>query len=101
MEIKFEWNSDKADNNLKKHGISFNLSTRVFADHFALIHQDRVENGEYRWKTIGMVEGNLLILVAHTIRNEHDGTEIIRIISARRAESKERKQYEKNRSIFS
>lgn len=58
-----------------------------------------MENGEYRWQTLGWVEGHLLLLVAHTVRDDEDGTEIIRIISARRAEPKERTRYEKNRSL--
>ena len=43
-----------------------------------------------------MVEGYVLLVVAHTVRNEDDGTEIIRIISARRAAPKQRKRYEQN-----
>lgn len=64
---------------------------RVFTDPFALTVQDRIENGEYRWQT--RIEGCLILLVAHTIV-ENDNTETIRIISARRADSKERKRYE-------
>ncbi|MDP0886276.1 BrnT family toxin, partial [Klebsiella pneumoniae] len=55
--------------------------------------QDRIENGEYRWQTIGVVHGIVVILVAHTIRFE-SGNEIIRIISARKADRKERSRYE-------
>lgn len=69
------------------------LQYAFFADPFALTAQDRIENGEYRWKTIGRIEGCLILLVAHTIV-EDDNTETIRIISARRADSKERKCYE-------
>ncbi|WP_373683754.1 BrnT family toxin [Mycobacterium sp. KBS0706] len=52
---------------------------------------------EQRWQTLGMVEGRVLLLVAHTIRDEdEDGRpiEIIRIISARAADRKERRRYE-------
>ncbi len=99
MKIKFEWDQAKAVSNLKKHGLSFDTAVRVFADPFALAQQDRVENGEQRWQTIGLVEGYLLVLVAHTVRDDEDGTEVIRIISARRAELKERKNYEQNSSL--
>ncbi len=99
MKIKFEWDQAKAVSNLKKHGLSFDTAVRVFADPFALAQQDRVENGEQRWQTIGLVEGYLLVLVAHTVRDDEDGTEVIRIISARRAEPKERKSYEQNSSL--
>lgn len=93
MNIEFEWDPNKAKINRKNHGVSFEIACRVFADPFALVEQDRIEGGEYRWQTLGMVEGCLLLLVAHTVRDE-DGTEIIRIISARRASRKERRRYE-------
>ncbi|MEI6067619.1 MAG: BrnT family toxin [Methylococcaceae bacterium] len=91
--IKFAWDSQKAAANIKKHQVSFELAARIFADPFALTSQDRIENGEYRWQTIGLVDGCLFLLVAHTLE-ENNNTEIIRIISARRADSKERKRYE-------
>ncbi|NOS88811.1 MAG: BrnT family toxin [Methylococcaceae bacterium] len=93
MNIKFVWDEHKAVRNLQKHQISFEMATRIFADPFALAYQDRIENGEYRWQTIGMVDGCLLLLAAHTTEENND-TEIIRIISARRADPKERKRYE-------
>ena len=68
----------------------------MFADPFAMVEQDRIEKGERRWQTLGMVDGCLLLLVAHTVQDDEDGTEVICIISARRAEPKERKCYEKN-----
>lgn len=94
MKVQFEWDEAKAASNLRKHGVSFKIATRVFADPFVLAEQDRIENGEYRWRTLGMVEGSLLLLVAHTVREEATGIEIIRIISARRADPKERRHYE-------
>lgn len=80
---RFEWDQAKAESNLKKHRVSFETAIRVFADPFAVAEQDRIENGEPRWQTLGVV----------------DGTEVIRIISARRAEPKERKHYEQNYSL--
>jgi len=93
MKLEFTWDTQKAATNLKKHQVSFELAARAFADPFALTCQDRIENGEYRWQTIGMVEGCLILLVAHTVEDEND-SEVIRIISARREDSKERKRYE-------
>ncbi|KLU17175.1 MULTISPECIES: BrnT family toxin [Xenorhabdus] len=93
MELEFEWDLAKAETNFCKHGIRFEEAARVFDDPFHLSVQDRFENGEYRWQTIGAVKGYLIVLVAHTILFE-DGTEIIRIISARKAERNERKRYE-------
>jgi len=98
MKTRFVWDEAKAESNRKKHGVSFETATRVFADPFALVKQDRIENGEHRWQTLGIVEGYLLLLVAHTLEDEED-TEVIRIISARRAEPKDRKRYEQNRSL--
>jgi uncharacterized DUF497 family protein len=103
MKIRFEWDPIKAASNLRKHGVTFETAIRVFADPFALTGQDRIEDGEHRWQTLGMVEGRLLLLVAHTIREDDEGgeaIEVIRIISAREAERKERRRYEQEtRSI--
>lgn len=99
MKTRFEWDPAKAESNLRKHHVSFETATRVFADPFALVKQDRIENGEHRWQTLGIVDSSLLLLVAHTVRGDEDGTEVIRIISARRAEPKERKRYEQNSSL--
>ena len=93
MHVRFEWDPDKAAANLRKHGVAFDIAALAFADPFALTEQDRVEGGEYRWQTLGMAQGVLLLLVAHTIREEAD-TEVIRMISARPATRAERKRYE-------
>ena len=98
--IRFEWNEATAAANLKKHGVSFETAVRAFDDPFALSEQDRVEVGEQRWQTLGMVEGHLLLLVAHTVFDDEDdgqAVEIIRIVSARRADRRERQRYEEDR----
>lgn len=62
--------------------------------------QDRIEGGEQRWQTLGIVGGLILLTVAHVVREEYEqGTsiEIIRIISARRATLKERRCYEEEK----
>jgi uncharacterized DUF497 family protein len=97
MKIRFEWDSAKAASNLHKHRISFETAIRVFADPFALTDQDRSEGGEQRWQTLGVVEGYHLLLVVHTIRDENEdgqSIEVVRIISAREADRKERRRYE-------
>jgi uncharacterized DUF497 family protein len=97
MRIRFEWDPAKAASNWRKHGVSFETAIRAFADPFALTDHDRFEGGEQRWLTVGAVEGYLILVVAHTIREEdEDGlpVEIIRIISARAADRKERRRYE-------
>jgi len=60
MTTRFEWDSAKAAVNLRKHEISFDIALRVFADPFALSEQVRIEGGEQRWQTLGIVEGYLL-----------------------------------------
>ncbi len=96
MNISFEWDETKAQANLKKHRVSFEIATLVFLDPLALAYQDRNEGGDQRWQTLGMVGSCLLLLVAHIVRHEKD-VEIIRIISARKADKKERKHYEETR----
>ena len=93
MPMEFEWDANKATSNLKKHGIRFEEAVLVFDDPQHLSRHDRYENGEYRWQTIGLVHGVTVVLVAHSVRFE-SGTEVIRIISARKADGKERSRYE-------
>ncbi|WP_284943892.1 BrnT family toxin [Acidisoma cladoniae] len=93
VNVRVEWDPVKADQNLRKHRVSFALAMRVFFDPLALVEQDRVEGGEERWQTLGMVDGVTLLLVAHTML-DGGAIEVIRIISARRAEPKERRNYE-------
>jgi len=93
MKLRFEWDPAKAASNLSKHRVSFEMAVRAFFDPFALVEQDRIEGGERRWQTLGMVDGVVLLLVAHTVREEGD-IEVIRIIAARRAEPRERRNYE-------
>jgi uncharacterized DUF497 family protein len=95
--LRFEWDEAKNLSNLRKHGISFAEASAAFLDPFYVSVQDRIEDGEPRWQTFGVVEGLLLLTVAHTVTEEHDhgsSVEVIRIISARRATRKERRHYE-------
>jgi uncharacterized protein len=97
MSTRFEWDPAKAATNLRKHRISFDIALRAFADPFALSEQAGIEGGELRWRTLGVVEGYVLLLIAHTTREVLEGgqpVEIIRIISARAADRKERQRYE-------
>jgi uncharacterized protein len=94
MNKLFEWDDAKAKANVKKHGVLFEVAVQAFDDPFAVSTQDRFENGEERWQTIGLVNGALLLLVAHTLRDMDTGEELIRIISARRPTKHERKSYD-------
>ena len=96
MQTQFKWDEDKAKTNLAKHHVSFETAVRVFSDPFQLTEQNRIENGERRWQTMGMVDGQMVLFVAHTVIDDDSGAEIIRIISARKADPTERKRYEQN-----
>jgi uncharacterized protein len=89
----FEWDEAKDIANQKKHGLSFDDALRVFNDPLRLTRQDRIENGEARWQTIGMMGTHRIILVAHSFWDDNDN-EIIRIISARPVTRRERRDYE-------
>ena len=87
--MEFIWDARKDRLNRRKHGVSFDLAMRVFDDPFHVTEQDREADGESRWQTIGAV-GKTVLLVAHTVDEEHD---LIRIISARKATRTERGIY--------
>jgi hypothetical protein len=95
--MRFGWNELKSRNNQRKHGISFDTAVRVFLDPLHISRRDRIVEGEEHWQTIGMVNGVLLILVAHTVMDE--GEEVVRIISARRVTRQERIEYEEASEI--
>ena len=89
--MEFEWNTDKAEINLRKHRVSFEDAARVFLDPDRIETFDgRNEYGEDRWKTLGLVEPAVLAVV-YTVRAKVG--EVIRLISARKADSHERAQY--------
>jgi uncharacterized DUF497 family protein len=91
--MKFTWDNNKNAINKVKHGISFDTAKLAFDDPYHLSIQDRHENGEERWQTLGLINNQVVLLVAHTVYEEND-TEIIRIISARKATKQERSRYE-------
>lgn len=93
-EIRFEWDERKNLSNQRKHGVSFEEAGQVFRDPLYVSVLDRIENGEERWQTFGVVGGVLLLMVAHTVREVSPTQEIIRILSARPATPKERRRYE-------
>lgn len=94
MATRFVWDANKARTNVAKHALEFEDALLAFADPFAVTERDRIEGGELRWQTLGMVHGQLIIMVAHTVQDADAETEVIRIVSARRADRKERRRYE-------
>jgi uncharacterized DUF497 family protein len=84
----FEWDDAKAASNWRDHGVTFDMAREVFRDPFALEWIDHGQGvQEPRYSIIGLAE-NRLVFVAYTMRGE-----VIRIISARKAEAYERRRY--------
>ena len=92
MSLEFEWDENKAKLNLKKHGIGFETATTVFNDPLAYIFDDTWHSTvEQREIIIGHDLSSRILLVCFTERNNQ-----IRIISARLATKKERRNYEQH-----
>lgn len=90
--MKFEWDSDKAEGNLKKHGLSFDEAATVFLDPLAVSGSDPDHSiGESRYITFGSSSLGHLLAVSHAHR-----LGAIRLISARRVTRLERKLYEES-----
>ena len=88
--MRFEWDPEKAKQNLKKHGVSFEEALTVFYDSLSATFDDPDHSvDEYREITVGSSSRERLLVVAHTEREES-----IRIISARPATAHERKKHE-------
>jgi uncharacterized protein len=90
MAIEFEWDSRKANRNLRKHGVSFEEAVSAFGDPLGLTIADLHHSDEEdRFVMLGQSQRNRLIVVIFT-----DRAEKIRIVSARKATPKERRDYE-------
>ena len=89
--IDFEWDNNKAEINLKKHGISFEEARSVFYDELALeFYDDEYSEWEERFLMLGVSNKLNLLLICHCYR---ESTGNIRIISARKATKNESKHY--------
>jgi len=86
--VPFTWDPRKAAANVRKHGVSFDEAATVFGDPLALAIEDAIDPG--RTLLIGMSERQRILLTVYT----EIEADTIRIISARRATSHERKHYE-------
>ena len=88
--MEFEWDEAKAEANERKHGGDFTEAMTVFADPLSLTGYDPDHSeDEHRYLTMGLSTEGRLLIVSHTDRGE-----IARIISAREANRRERKDYE-------
>jgi uncharacterized DUF497 family protein len=89
--IDFEWDYNKAADNQKKHGVSFEEAQTAFIDENALLINDPDHSDdEDRFILLGLSASLRVLVVCHCYRKSD---EVIRIISARKATIKERKQY--------
>ena len=90
--LQFEWDDRKDAENRRKHGISFAEAQTVFFDEQALLITDPDHSTEEdRFILLGLSSALRTLVVCHCYR--HDG-EVIRLISARRADRQERGEYE-------
>ena len=91
----FEWDPAKAAANIRKHEVDFNLAATVFRDplHISIPDTDR-SVFEERWVTMGQAGDGRLLVVSHTDRGTDGDRAIMRIISARPATPRERRQFE-------
>lgn len=91
---EFEWNPAKAENNLRKHNVSFEYAGEVFLDPISKSIPDE-EHSEFeeRWITVGCARDGRLLVVSHTEVETEGGNISIRLISARFATRKEQRQY--------
>ena len=90
--LRFEWDEAKNRLNKRKHRVSFEEAQTVFYDDRAiLIEDDDPDQEEERFVLLGMSAGLRALVVCHCFRK---GDEVIRIISARRADRNERRNYE-------
>ena len=90
--MRFIWDENKNRQNLRKHDVRFETAVLVFDDPYAITQRDVAEDEE-RWITVGAIGPGSILLVVHTFYEELD-EEVIRVISARAAESHERRAYE-------
>lgn len=88
--VEYEWDPTKAAANLRKHGIDFADAALVLEDELALTTRDLYSKDEERFVTLGHDPQGRLLVVVYTWRGDR-----IRLISARQATSRERRDFEK------
>ncbi len=94
--MKFEWDDKKAERNTLKHGISFEMAAFAFDDPYALIMEDVKHSAHERRQWLIGDSGDSVLIVVFTIRTPRGN---VRIVSARRANRRERRMYEELKGI--
>ena len=87
--IVFEWNSEKAAVNLRKHNVTFELACEAFFDPFVCYLDEEIVGTELREKIVGLTTTWLLLYIVYVMRDD-----VIRIVSARLVTNAEREVYE-------
>jgi hypothetical protein len=94
---RFDWYPAKNRENLRKHGIGFDTASLVFEDEWILSRKDELHDGaEDRYNALGEIAPGAILFLVYTWREE-DGSETIRLISARSASAQEKRIYEEAR----
>jgi uncharacterized DUF497 family protein len=92
--VRFEWDPQKAKTNLGTHGVSFAEAVTALEDDFALTREDPDADDEVRFVTLGLSSLANLVVVVYVYRRP----DIIRVISAWKANKRQREAYEEGRS---
>lgn len=96
FQYQFEWDPAKARQNAKKHRVTFERGATVFQDPNALSLFDEGHSDEQeRWITLGLDETGALLVLSHTFDQEAENRARVRLISARKATSNEKRQYQR------
>ena len=94
--MRFEWDDKKAERNTLKHGISFEMAAFAFDDPYALMMEDEKHSTHERRQWLIGDSGEKVLIVVFTMRPPRGN---IRIVSARRANRRERRMYEESKGI--
>ena len=89
QDVAFEWDSQKAISNFRKHKVKFELAAEAFFDPFVCYLDEQIVGSELRERLIGLTTTWLLLLIVYVMRGD-----VIRIISARMVTKAEREIYE-------
>lgn len=97
LKMRFDWDVRKAATNRRKHGVSFEEGITAFDDPYALLAADPAHSTASEARTWLIGEGDVgVLVVVFTVRE--DG-EVVRLISARRANRRERRRYEESKGL--
>ena len=89
QDVSFEWDSNKATTNLRRHKVKFELACEAFFDPFVCYLDEQIVGSELRERLVGLTTTWLLLLVVYVMRGD-----VIRIVSARMVTKAEREIYE-------